>query len=99
MGRLSSRLVRVSRLPARAVRRWRSSLQVRVLSTTMLLGLVAVAVIGVVLSQRISTDLFERRTSEVLQEAARATEQMQSNFDAAAIRTGTEITEMFQYSV
>ena len=99
MNRFSSRVRRVSRWPARAVRRWRSSLQLRVLSSTMLLGLVAVALIGVVLSKRISEDLFERRTVEVLQEAARATEQMQSNFDAAAIRTGTEITELFQYSV
>ncbi len=103
MNRLSSRARRayrtVTRWPVRAVRRWRSSLQLRVLTTTMLLGLVAVALIGSVLSQRISADLFERRTAEVLQEAARATVQMQSNFDASAIRTGPEITELFQYSV
>jgi len=89
----------VARLPLRAVQRWRSSLQLRVLGTTLLLGLVAVALVGSVLSQSISRELFERRTAEVLQEAARATRQMQSNFDASAIRTGTEITEMFQYSV
>ncbi|NLF03649.1 MAG: HAMP domain-containing histidine kinase [Actinomycetales bacterium] len=89
----------VTRWPLRAVRRWRSSLQLRVLSTTMLLGLVAVALIGTFLSQRISEDLFERRTAEVLQEAARGTRQAQSNFDASAARTSAEITELFQYSV
>src|SRR5690554_3268244 len=88
-----------TRWPVRAVSRWRSSLQLRVLTTTMLLGLVAVVLIGTVLSQRISQDLFERRTAEVLQEAARATRQVRSNFDASANRTGTEISEMFQYSV
>ncbi|MDQ2623899.1 MAG: MtrAB system histidine kinase MtrB [Actinomycetota bacterium] len=100
---MSSRARRVYRAvirwPVRAVRRWRSSLQLRVLTTTMLLGLVAVVLIGTVLSQRISQDLFERRTAEVLQEAARATRQVRSNFDASANRTGTEISEMFQYSV
>src|SRR5690606_499541 len=103
MDALSSRVRRAyragTRWPVWAVRRWRSSLQLRVLSTTMLLGLVAVALIGTVLSERISADLFERRTDEVLQEAARATRQMRSNFDASAIRTGTEITELFQFSV
>jgi len=89
----------VTRWPLRAVRRWRSSLQLRVLSTTMLLGLVAVALIGTFLSQRISEDLFARRTAEVLQEAARGTRQAQSNFDASAARTSAEITELFQYSV
>ena len=89
----------VIRWPVRAVSRWRSSLQLRVLTTTMLLGLVAVAAIGTVLSARISSDLFGRRTGEVLQEAERAREQMQSNFDASAARTATEITELFQFSV
>ena len=89
----------VVRWPVRGVRRWRSSLQLRVLTTTMLLGLVAVAFIGTVLSERISSDLFERRTAEVLQEAERAREQMQSNFDASAARTATEISELFQFSV
>ena len=89
----------VVRWPIRAVRRWRSSLQLRVLTSTMLLGLVAVALIGTILSERISSDLFERRTAEVLQEAERAREQMQSNFDASAARTATEISELFQFSV
>ena len=88
-----------TRWPVRAVSRWRSSLQLRVLTTTMLLGLVAVALIGTVLSERISSDLFERRTAEVLQEAERARVQMQSNFDASAARTATEISELFHFSV
>jgi len=71
----------------RAVRRrWRRSLQLRVVTTTTLLTLVAVALAGTYLAGQISQQLFESRRDQALQQALQGAQDAQerfSQFDAA----------------
>ena len=73
------------------VRMWRRSLQVRVITTTMAIGLVALAVIGVYVSQRMQDDLFTARVDRVLDESARSTLVAQATFDASTANTSTDL--------
>ncbi len=54
------------------MRAWRRSLQLRVVTATMLLGLIAVAVLGAFLAQEISERLLESRRDQAQLEAERA---------------------------
>jgi len=72
---------------------WRSSLQVRVVTTTLAIGLVALALVGATLTQQMRDGLFIERVDLVLDESARATLQAQETFDAS---TATSITEVQQ---
>ncbi len=74
-----------------AAHAWRSSLQVRVITTTMAIGLVALAVIGVYVSQRMRDDIFQSRVDQVLEESARSTKVAQATFDASTAATGTDL--------
>ena len=53
----------------RVVRAWRRSLRLRVVGTTMLLGLVVVTLLGAYLAEEISERLFESRRDQALEEA------------------------------
>lgn len=64
-------------------RTWRRSLQLRVVVTTMLLGLLVVSALGGFLAQQISRGLFEARTEGAQVEAARAAADLQDSFDNA----------------
>ena len=64
-------------------RLWRSSLQLRVVSLTMLLGLVMVLLVGSYLYQRIADGLVQARVSSAKQEAAQQTRTAQARFSAA----------------
>ncbi|ADG75221.1 integral membrane sensor signal transduction histidine kinase [Cellulomonas flavigena DSM 20109] len=76
------------------VRRWRSSLQLRVLSSTLTIGLVALAVIGVYVSQRTSGDLFEQRLQQVLRESGRSTQQTQDVVSSSTASTGSDVVQL-----
>ena len=65
-----------------ARRRWRRSLQIRVVAATLLLGLIVVAVLGTLLLNRISSGLVASRRTTALVEAARVTRQAQEIFNA-----------------
>src|SRR5690606_942361 len=60
------RLVRTRQRARGLVRRWRSSLQLRVLASTLTIGVAALAVIGVYVSQSTAGDLFDQRLGQVL---------------------------------
>ncbi|MGC0249692.1 MtrAB system histidine kinase MtrB [Pseudactinotalea sp. Z1748] len=77
--------VRNSRVlgPARAlIRVWRSSLWVRVMTTTVVVGLVAVGALGALLSGQVRDGLFEERRDQILADAAARTEAAQERFDS-----------------
>ena len=61
---------------------WRSSLQFRVVTTTMLLGLLVIMLLGSYLYQSISNGLEEDRVSTATQEASRLATEAQQAFDA-----------------
>ncbi|WP_298460367.1 MtrAB system histidine kinase MtrB [uncultured Cellulomonas sp.] len=83
--------VRVRVLSRRALRRWRSSLQVRVITSTLVIGLATMLLVGGVLSDSIRDGLFEQRLEEVLNESSRSTRQAQDNFDAAPANTQVQL--------
>ncbi len=85
--------VRLLLLSRRAVRRWRSSLQVRVITSTLAIGLLTMLVLGGFLSDRIRDGLFEQRLEEVLNESSRSTRQAQDTFDAAP--ASTQVQQLF----
>lgn len=68
---------------ARAVWVWRSSLQLRVVSSALVVGILTVAALGAYMSTSIRDGLFEQRLAEVDDESARSTAQAQLRFDAA----------------
>jgi len=65
------------------MRGWHTSLQVRVIASTMMIGLVTVLAIGGYLSNRIRDGMFTQRLNEILDESAHSTRQTQDTFDAA----------------
>ncbi|MCC2308781.1 HAMP domain-containing histidine kinase [Cellulomonas sp. zg-Y338] len=72
---------------------WRSSLQVRVVTTTLAIGLVALALVGSTLTQQMRDGLFTERVDLVLDESARATLQAQETFDASMATSITEVQQ------
>lgn len=95
MRRLSSwarrRRVRAGLRVRGLTRRWRSSLQLRVLTSTLAMGLAAMVVIGLYVGERISDGLFEQRLVAVLDEGARSTRQAQDVLDGSTASTFTEV--------
>ncbi|WP_418276218.1 MtrAB system histidine kinase MtrB [Isoptericola jiangsuensis] len=65
-------------------RRWRSSMQVRVVTTALALGFVAVAVLGVYLSYSIRDGLFEQRVDQIETENAALTQQVRTTLAGSA---------------
>src|SRR5690625_746491 len=61
---------------------WRSSLRVRVMTTTVVVGVLAVGLLGALLSGQVRDGLFEDRRDQVLADAAARTEEAQERFDS-----------------
>ncbi len=86
-GRVMRRWVRRVRIwvlvaTRRLVRLWRVSLQFRVVSTTMLLGLIVMVLLQTFLYQRISDGLIEVRIQTAREDAAYRASEMQARLDA-----------------
>ncbi len=62
---------------------WRRSLQLRVVATTMLLGVLAAAALGTLLMQRIQTGLVQQRLTQAKGEARSGLAVAQEKFEAA----------------
>ena len=77
-----------------ALRWWRGSLQVRVLTSTLAIGLAALALVFAYVGQRTADGLFRARLQQVLQESARSTQQAQDTFDSATATTGSEVQQL-----
>ncbi|QGQ18909.1 HAMP domain-containing protein [Cellulomonas sp. JZ18] len=88
-GRLGRRVHRVTRW-------WRSSLQVRVLTSTLAIGLVALALLGVYVGERISAGLFDARREQVLAESARSTQQAQQVFTSSTAITRPDVQQLLR---
>lgn len=94
--RRAARLARARwrRRVGRVGRGWRSSLQLRVITSTLAIGLLALAGLGSYLSERISSGLFDQRVDQVLQESARSTQLAQETFDSATATTAPEVQQL-----
>jgi two-component system sensor histidine kinase MtrB len=78
----------------RVVDRWRSSLRLRVSTTTVLVGVAALVLLGGVVSVTIRDGLFEARRDEILADAAARTRSAQQTFDAAIANTSPQVQEL-----
>jgi two-component system sensor histidine kinase MtrB len=74
---------RVRRYAKAGRRRWQRSLQLRVIATTMLLGLVVVFALGAFLQARIRNGLIDSRETSAMQEASRLTRDAVNQFGAS----------------
>lgn len=77
-------------------RRWQSSLQLRVLASTLTIGLVALAVIGGYVGERTRAGLFDQRLTQVLSESLRSTQQTQEVLAASAADTYTGVALLLE---
>ncbi|WP_369824418.1 HAMP domain-containing protein [Cellulosimicrobium sp. CUA-896] len=78
----------------RAVWRWRSSMQLRVVTSTLVVGIVALAALGAYLSDSVRDGLFERRVAEIDLESAQSTERARQTLDASPATTVSEIQSL-----
>ncbi len=74
---------------------WRSSLQVRVITSTLVVGTLALLVLGAYLSDRIRDGLFERRVTQLLEESARSTRGAQTSLSTGTVPTAAEVQQQF----
>ena len=90
------RVVRVVRYRATrqlraASRLWTGSLQLRVIASTLAIGLLALVALGASLSVRIRDGLFSERVDQILAESARTTRATQDSFNSSTASTGAEV--------
>lgn len=64
-------------------RQWRHSLKLRTMTITGIIAIVMVAIMGALVLDRISSDLYQSRKDQALQDSARATLAAQSQLDAS----------------
>lgn len=85
--------------PATAVvHRWRGSLQLRVVSSALVLGMVALGAVGWFLSDRVASGLYDDRLEQLLADSAASTQQAQRRFSASAgdRSTGQDLESLFR---
>ncbi|MGP7959896.1 MtrAB system histidine kinase MtrB [Sanguibacter sp. A247] len=75
----------------RLVVRWRRSIQVKVVSTALVVGTIMLFVLGGYLSGSIRDGVFAQRLTEVLLDSARTTQQAQLTFDTSTAATSTQV--------
>ena len=78
------------------VGRWRSSLQLRVLVSTTTIGLVALAVLGLYVGERMSAGLFDDRLGQVLRESARSAQQVQDVIESSTASTPPDVALLLE---
>jgi len=83
--------VRLRRKFLHLLRRWRSSLTVRVVASTVVGGLVALAAIGGVLTLQIRDGLYDERVGQMLEDAALRQQDAQETFDSATATTSQQV--------
>ncbi|MCI2237887.1 MtrAB system histidine kinase MtrB [Paenibacillus sp. TRM 82003] len=76
------------------LRRWRSSLQLRVVVTTTALGLLVAVAVGTYLLDAVADGLVEERRRAALADAARAAATARAQFDASTPRTGADVEQL-----
>ncbi|MPV37791.1 MtrAB system histidine kinase MtrB [Georgenia subflava] len=85
--------VRLRRKVLSLAGRWRSSLSVRVVTFTIVGGLVALALLGGVISTQIRDGLYDERVGQMLEDAALRTQDAQQNFDNAVATTSQQVQQ------
>jgi two-component system sensor histidine kinase MtrB len=87
----------LGRLVARTRRwaeQWRTSLRLRVLTTTVVVGALAVVGLGWYLTTQIRSGMFSERVGQMLTDAAERTVTAQESIDYATATTGPEVQQL-----
>lgn len=87
-------VLRVTVLTARLLHAWRTSLRVRVVATTVVVGALGVAVLGWYLAGQIRAGMFNERVGQMLADAAQRTVTAQESIDYATATTGPELQQL-----
>ncbi|MGN7703210.1 MtrAB system histidine kinase MtrB [Cellulosimicrobium sp. 22601] len=74
----------------RVVWRWRSSMQLRVVTSALVVGVLTVGALGAYLTDAMRDGLYERRADEVDLESAQSTQQARNTLDASPAANATE---------
>ncbi len=83
--------MRAAQRVRRLARAWRTSLQARVITWTLAIGLVTLVALSGYLSVTVRDGLFSQRIDQVLTESARSVAQAQRTFDASTATTAPEV--------
>lgn len=75
-------------------RRWTRSMLLRVITSTLVVGLAAVAVLGAYVTTQIRDGLVEKRVERILVESARDIDSTQQVFDASTAETPGELQQL-----
>ncbi|HEU0101098.1 MAG TPA: MtrAB system histidine kinase MtrB [Mycobacteriales bacterium] len=75
---------------------WRRSLQVRVVATTMVLGLVATSVVAVFLGEQVADQLLGARRDQAFVEAAASAGEFQETLNGSLITTEAQVGQILQ---
>lgn len=86
--------VLVRRVLRRVRRLWRSSILVRVLVTSQVLGLVTIGLVGLYVAYQTRDGLFEARVQQALDESARSSARAQASLDASTASGATEVQQL-----
>ncbi|MFB8229060.1 MtrAB system histidine kinase MtrB [Cellulosimicrobium sp. NPDC055967] len=81
---------RVRATARRVVWRWRSSMQLRVVTSALVVGVLTVGALGAYLTDAMRDGLYERRADEVDLESAQSTQQARNTLDASPAANATE---------
>jgi two-component system sensor histidine kinase MtrB len=85
---------RVARAVGSVIHAWRASLQVRVITSTLVVGTGALAVLGVYLSNWIADGMYDQRVDQLLSESAANTGSAQSTFSNFSASTPDEVEQL-----
>ncbi|GAA4724375.1 two-component system, OmpR family, sensor histidine kinase MtrB [Promicromonospora umidemergens] len=78
----------------RGVAQWRSSLQLRVVTTALAIGFAAIAVLGLYLSTSVRDGIYEQRLAAIDGEAAALTAQVAQNFSETPTTSDGELQQL-----
>jgi len=75
-------------------RRWTRSMLFRVITSTLVVGLVAVAILGAYVTTQIRDGLVDKRVERILTESARDVDSTQQTFEASTAETPGELQQL-----
>lgn len=83
----------------RAVAQWRSSMQLRVVTTALAIGLAAIVVLGLYLSTSVRDGIYEQRLAAIDREAAGLTDQVAKSFSDTATTSDGDLQILLRDSI
>ena len=94
-GRIASRgWTRTVRAVGAVIHEWRASLQIRVITTTLVVGMAALAALGAYLSNQIADGMYDQRVEQLLSESAASTQGAQTTLKGSSASTPDDVEQL-----